>query len=448
MSSPKWKDFYQTLWQFVATMVINFIILAAISYMTFKSFRRFWFYGKANATTKRASQSKRGKDQDIKTSLRLLTSLYLICVLVFLLGSFLFRILIAVFGIPIACFASDSVFIWAILARIILSLIYLTRLHTSFGDSVYAYSKYLLIILGIIDIIGISGTAIWYMYNVAISAHSSISSTDCVTRFNYSFYIMPLVLFDSIFNIIIVSLFIHRLVILVREMSQLDTDFRATIKKQLSHYDYNYNYAVEDDNNINGDDKDGTHDSNGINGIDSKPMALRLVMENSANSSSQQQQLQAPPKQLKLGDNSPKHSPVNSNHSMDAYGRNLSLKNGTYSHMIVQETSASVRKNGKLERLIGLIAKLTILLFISIISTMLLLVTIGLWLPGAASFIDVWINAVCALYCFKTYDKYYAKHCSICHSAMFDCCICCMFTIPNAKLETTLNTQAESTVTG
>ena len=216
-----WQRLYPTLWQYLATSILNLIALIVVAYLTYKSFTILWLT--------RRSKSKSTSKITVNKWIKVLTTAYLIFVLIYLLTVFILRVAITLLGARISCFVFICAGIFAMIARILLTLIYLKRLHISFIGSIYAYSNYLLIIIAIIDIVGIFACGIWYLYNVAISAYESLSDTDCVTKFNFAVYSIPGAVFDSVINIVILSMFVQRLFVLVREtntMQQMDLRFK------------------------------------------------------------------------------------------------------------------------------------------------------------------------------------------------------------------------------
>ena len=326
----------------------------------------------------------------INKSVKIITSAYLICVLAYILTVFLLRIAITIFDATVPCFVFICSGIWNMIARILLSLIYLDRLYLSFKGAAFAYPSYVLIIIGIIDIIGICAGGVWYLYNVAISAYESLTDTNCVTTFGFALYLMPGVIFDVTINIIILSMFIQRLFLLVREMSQIN-QFAVLQKKQSWQLELAPLSEISTPNNNNNSD----NNNNNNNNIDIEYIAPKTVTTD-------------------------KTDTTIAKNTKCKHGKSRS-RNTSFS----RERQTSLASDGKTGPLISLITKLTVLLLVSVVSSILLFTSIGIWLAGGASFIDASINVVCALYCFTFYETHYRKYCNLCDAVMFRCCILC-----------------------
>lgn len=116
-----WKAYYETLWQFVATMVALTFSCIYISIVIFKSARRFWCQQVKN------SKSSTNQRHEIGRAFKWLTMAYLVLFCLYALMSWIFRVLIIVFDIPIICLMSDLVVIWFEISRMALHLMYFTR---------------------------------------------------------------------------------------------------------------------------------------------------------------------------------------------------------------------------------------------------------------------------------------------------------------------------------
>ena len=93
------------------------------------------------------------------------------------------------------------------------------------------------------------------------------------------------------------------------------------------------------------------------------------------------------------------------------------------------KTKAKFAKERSDMRLIGVITKLTVLTSVHITASVFALMVLSYFvLPIVAICFDVWINSICALYCFDFYKKEYSKYCCYCNKIAFYCCAWMIFT--------------------
>ena len=154
-----WQSFYESLWQFIVTILIQTMASVLMLYLVFVMVRRFWCsvhwkkLSKLRLTLNNSSSrpissvqspvsspkhhkqsSSQTEDEksnlsvkSLKQSFKILTIVYLICFLIYALSSLIFRLSIVFLDVSIWCWIPDYMGLWFVFSRIALHCIYLTR---------------------------------------------------------------------------------------------------------------------------------------------------------------------------------------------------------------------------------------------------------------------------------------------------------------------------------
>ena len=391
--SVDWRIYYEELWQFVLTLCAQIFVTLSISFLLFKTIYLFYCRNGENY----------GEPEDgTRSSFKILTIVYLFLFALYVMTSLAFRSYVIFFNghDKIYCWVIDFMVIWFLLSRLTLQFIYLYRVYTSFENSAHAYSTSLLLAIGIFGFIGMIFVSIWCLYTVYSYAYTPRNTYICASDFNWAISGGPVVLWDVVSNIIVVSLFIKKLLVLIR-ITENNADRNYTISRRT-------NTARSD--NINTITKTNTNNNTNHTKTNTKSN------NNNNNTSS----------------GSYNHQNYNSGSSGTSGGGDYNLSN-TRSNTLrsnAANTYLLVIQKATFHRdiaLIRLISKFTVLLSVHIASSILLLALLSRDTPSAALCIGGWINSIGALYFFQIYWKEYKKYCCLCHGLAFRCCACFIF---------------------
>ena len=243
------------------------------------------------------------------------------------------------------------------------------RLRLSFHNTSEEYSKRLLITIGICGFSGMISVSLWSLYNIYYNVNC-----DNYNNFEWIQVTFGPIIVDCLFCSVLVSLFIKKLLFLIRNSTDPNTIHNR--KRRLS--------AVKRKNSASFHSK--------------SQLPLQRIESDSLNNN----------KNKKNKKNMPNR------------------KSRSQSSLLNVQTAIEIAKFHDNIGLIRLISKFTVLICVHVITSLLLLLLSNIFHNGALC-IDGLINALCALYLFSFYWKYYKKCCKLCNFIAFRICACVLF---------------------
>ena len=142
--------------------------------------------------------------------IKTLTMSYLINSFLFVLGSYIIRILVHFGNVYLPCWVTDYMFIFVLLSRNSLYLLFLDRLHCAFENTVFQHSKQFLLTVAICGLVLFNACGAFFLYRAwyfwpssAYKKCADHGSTD------YVFAIAPAILADVIIGCFLIGLFIR-----------------------------------------------------------------------------------------------------------------------------------------------------------------------------------------------------------------------------------------------
>ena len=172
---------------------------------------------KSRAKLPRISQSYTSSQpshhKEVHQAIALFTVLYLFSGCSYTVTQSIIRIITIFFGSNTSCYLHEYLQFVVALTRSMLYLLFLSRLYLTFLGSHLAYKKWTLIILGITILLANIGAIIFWIIDTSNQIRNN--QGQC-SNIDYTFTSMTVILVDSLINIVLLYLFVHKLSQLIR----------------------------------------------------------------------------------------------------------------------------------------------------------------------------------------------------------------------------------------